>query len=174
MENIEKYIAIVDEQEQTLRFDHLTNTDAFELGLIVIDQCKTGYSQPVSVRIDIDNVTVFYHLMDGTDLNNDWWMKKKLNGTLKTGRSSFMNFLTIRANGRWDDFPWSKDDGNFAVVGGCFPLRIKNGELRGHLMVSGLVHQEDHQIMADSLATLLHVKIPTILDGGSFEAKKYE
>lgn len=169
MQNVEKYVAIVDEQEQKLRLDRMNYSDALELGLIAISLSKERYSKPVSVRIDVDNVTAFCHFMDGTNLHNDWWMKKKLNGCLKTGRSSFMNFLTVEASDRKKENPWSLDDGNFATVGGCFPLRMRDGELLGYMMVSGLDHEEDHQLIVDALSQFLHTEVSTVLDGGSFK-----
>ncbi len=169
MENIEKYIGIVETQQNSLRFQEFTYTDAFSLGISVVERAKMFYEKPVAVRIDIDGVTVFYHLMEGTSLNNDWWMKKKLNGCMKTKESSFMNFLKIRASNRFDEFPWSKDEGSFALVGGCFPIVLLSGEQKGFLMVSGLPHPQDHQLMVDTLADVLDTEVPTILDGGSFE-----
>ena len=77
-ESIERYISIVTEQQKKLRFEHLSYDDVLSLGLFVIKTAKNNYSKPVSVRIDIEGVTVFYYLMEGTGLNNDWWMKKKL------------------------------------------------------------------------------------------------
>ena len=164
-QEIQKYIGIVKEQQESLRVgEGFCNNCAWELGQIFVKTAREKYA-PVSIRIDIDGVTVFYYLMKGTSLDNDWWMKKKLNGCMKTGESSFMNYLQITASGNEEAYPWVKDVGNFAAVGGCFPLRTDSGELKGYLMVSGLPHEKDHQLIIDSLSEFLEIPVPTVLDG---------
>lgn len=160
---IEQCISIVEEQQLKLRFEKLNYDDAFALGNYVVETAKENYSKPVAVRIDVEGVTAFYCLMEGTGLNNDWWMKKKLGGCQKTGESSFMNFLKIRAAGRDDEFPWSKNESSFAVVGGCFPLCLRDGNNIGYLMVSGLPHQQDHQLIVDSLSGFLGIDVSSVL-----------
>ena len=39
---------------------------------------------------------------------------------------------------------------SLVICGGGFPLIIR-GELRGSILVSGLVHDEDHQVIVDCL-----------------------
>ena len=41
-------------------------------------------------------------------------------------------------------------DESLVICGGGFPLIIR-GELRGSILVSGLVHDEDHQVIVDCL-----------------------
>ena len=43
------------------------------------------------------------------------------------------------------------------------PIFGKNGETHGFVMVSALSHEEDHQLIADSMAAYLDVEIPSIL-----------
>ena len=80
-----------------------------------------------------------------------------------------MNFLKINASNRYDEFPWSRNESSFAVVGGCFPLCTTEGKNIGYLMVSGLPHQEDHQLIVDTLSGFLGIDVPSVLDGGSFK-----
>ena len=44
-------------------------------------------------------------------------------------------------------------DESLVICGGGFPLIIR-GELRGSILVSGLVHDEDHQVIVDCLRKL--------------------
>ena len=164
----EKYIDIVKGQEESLRVASFSNDDALRLGLIVIDRALKVFQKGVSVRIDVDGVTAFYHLMGNASLSNDWWMQKKMNGCKKTGHSSFYNYLEIEGMDRQEEYPWCKNTGNYALRGGCFPLMTKNKEVLSYVAVSGLPQAEDHQLVADSIAQFLGANIDTVLDGFSF------
>ena len=45
-----------------------------------------------------------------------------------------------------------KKDESLVICGGGFP--IIRGELRGSILVSGLIHDEDHQVIVDCLRKL--------------------
>ena len=47
-------------------------------------------------------------------------------------------------------FEEDEKDESLVICGGGFPLIIR-GELRGSILVSGLVHDEDHQVIVDCL-----------------------
>ena len=160
-----KYTDIVKQQEETLRFAEFSQDDALKLALIIERRTMETYGRPVSVRVDINDITVFYHLMGRASLSNDWWMKKKLGGVKRTGHCSFYNYLTIEAPEKYDEFPWAKNQGNIALRGGCFPLFDLDGVPFGYVMTSGLTQVQDHQLVADSLAEFKGVSIPTVDDG---------
>lgn len=165
-QGFEKYVEIISRQEELLRFEKLTQDDCLQLGLKIIETTLRDYGTGVSVRIDLDGVTCFYHLMGEASLSNDWWMQKKLNGCMKTGKSSFLNYLEIEALGHVDEHPWAKNQGNYALRGGCIPLKNKDGELLGFAVVSGLPQVDDHQMLANAIAEYLGIQIPSALDGG--------
>mgnify|MGYP000558285489 FL=1 len=50
-------------------------------------------------------------------------------------------------------FEEDEKDESLVICGGGFPLIIR-GELRGSILVSGLVHDEDHQVIVDCLRKL--------------------
>ncbi len=164
-----KYIQIITEQETLLRFESFTNQDALALGLKIIEKSAKYGGKPVGVRVDIDSFTVFYHTMNGTDASNGWWMQKKLNASLKTGKSSLLNRLEIVTLKNTSSYPWSLNEACYALWGGSFPINDKNGVPLGFVMTSGLDHQCDHQILADSLAEILGISIPTVLDGDLYK-----
>ena len=52
---------------------------------------------------------------------------------------------------------------NFAACGGCFPVFRQDGKAPCcHVLVSGLRHQEDHQVIADAMAWQLGKTIPSV------------
>lgn len=166
--DFEKYIGIVERQDKALRFDKFDSGDAFKLCQIIMELVQKQYGRSVSIRVDLDNITTLYYLMGNSSLGNDYWMQKKLNGCMQTGNSSFMNYLKIEGLDKMDEFPWAKNQGSFALRGGCVPIRLKDGSTKGFCMVSGLIQAQDHQLVADALASLLGVEIETVLDGTEF------
>ncbi len=164
MADYSRYIEMVKRQEEILRFADFSQDDALKLALIIERRTMEIYGRPVSVRVDIHDITVFYHLMGRASLSNDWWMKKKLNGVKRTGHCSFYNYLTIEASERFDEFPWAKSQGNIALRGGCFPIYDLEGVPFGYVMTSGLTQVQDHQLVADSLAEFSGKEIPNVDD----------
>ncbi|MGI6005600.1 MAG: heme-binding protein [Christensenellales bacterium] len=164
--SFEKAVGIARRQEELLVYDKFDHEDALALGLKVAALAGKNYGATVSVRVDIEEFTVFYYRMQGRHLGNDWWMAKKLNGSRKTGRSSFANYLELR--GKQEEYPWIEQVGNYALCGGCFPIRLKGGVLAGFVMCSGLKHEMDHQLLVDALSEVLGVPAPTVLDGTAY------
>ncbi len=161
----ESWIEIVSEQEKLLLFENLSNETLLQLGLKIIELALAKYKKGVSVRIIYHDAIVFSHMMEGCSLENDWWMTKKQNTCLKTGLSSLLSFLKIEY-GLLQRESWCDMEGNYALCGGCFPLRLTNGSIAGYALVSALPHELDHQLLADALAQLLHVDIPVLLPSG--------
>lgn len=149
-------------QEELLAFDQFGREDVLALGLRIIDLAKNKYGHGVAVRIISDDAITFCHMMDSTSLENNWWMNKKLNTCHKTGVSSLRAALEfefgIRKSGAW-----TGDEGNYALCGGCIPVKLKNGDTAGYVIVSGLPHEQDHQLAADAMAGHLGIKIPSII-----------
>ena len=156
----EEWLRPVIKQEEALVFEQFEQKDVFKLADGIMELALGKYGHGVSIRIILDNVTTFYCLMEGSTLENDWWMTKKLNVCNKTGVSSLRTALEIKFGAKEPE--WAKDEGNFALVGGCIPIKLKNGEIKGYAMVSALPHQLDHQLIADAMAKMLGVEIPSI------------
>ena len=99
--------------------------------------------------------------MDGTDSYNEWWMDKKLNTCRMTGVSSIRSLVEV-AEGVRPMEPEFENENNFALCGGCFPLRNAAGKLLGYALCSGMPHQCDHQLIADALSEFLNVGVPSL------------
>ena len=101
--------------------------------------------------------------MDGTSTNNEWWMDKKLSTCRMSGVSSIRTLVEV-AEGLRPMEPEFENENDFALCGGCFPLRNADGKLLGYALCSGLAHECDHQLIVDALAELLGREIPRIVD----------
>lgn len=157
-----EWLPIVKEHEEKLRYESFTRKDALELGLKVIELAERQYKQNVVVRIVADGIPVFCHSMDGCDMRNEWWMSAKLNAAMETKSSSLLAMLE-RVHGCKEMEYWCKYENSFLLCGGCFPLKLKSGEIRGYVIVSALTHEEDHQIIVDAMSEILDIPINTIL-----------
>ena len=152
---------IIAKQEEILRYETFTRQMALELGLKILELAKAEYKQSAAIQIIEDGVVIFAYKMPGTDAENDWWMGKKLSTSRLTGTSSLRACVDSYAGLREPE--WNERIGNFAACGGCFPVFRKDGKKPVHyVLVSGMEHQDDHQIMADAMAWQLGLDIPSI------------
>ena len=73
------------------------------------------------------------------------WLDRKQNTVEQYHHSTYYVFLDQEERHVYDE-----NDSTIAICGGGFPLIIK-GELRGCVIVSGLAHDEDHQLIINTL-----------------------
>ena len=149
------------EQEALLRYETFTRDMALELGLKIRQLALERYDRTCAVRIIEDGVTIFAFKMPGTNLENDWWMDRKLATSRLTGTSSLRAYVEAEAGLR--EAEWMDWADNFAACGGCFPVLRTDGKASCcYVLASGMEHQYDHQIIADAMAWQLGVEIPSI------------
>ena len=134
------------QQEKECVFETFHHAFALKFGLAIVNYIQSHQLKSVGVRIVYKDLLVFQYLMDGK--NEDMWLKRKERTVLESGHSSYYTFF------HQDDYPWMKDNDLYTLGGGGFPINEK-GEIVGAICVSGLKHNEDHQLIVDSLMTLL-------------------
>lgn len=152
---MEHNIGILEEQEQKLRFAHFTHKDALDLGLYMINRAKE-LETCVSVAVrSAEGAVLFQHLPDGTEKNNENWMRRKANTVLLMGCSSLRARYNLeRAKETLEDHGLSSAD--YALCGGGFPVRLLDGTLAGAVTVSNLFHISDHEFVTGSLREYLN------------------
>ena len=156
-----EWLDIVKEQESKLLFDHFDEDVALEIGLSIIELAVKKYRRVISTRIVMDSTIVFSYKMPGTFSENDWWMDRKLAFSRYTGVSSLRGYLEEQMGLR--DHNWEKREGNLADCGGCLPVRMKDGgPVFAYILVSGMEHEEDHQLAVDAAAKYLKIEVPEI------------
>lgn len=155
-------IAQVTEQEEMLRFDHFTNKDAWELGKLYVEKISNeGINMAVAIR-KVNGNTVFSYFTDGTNLCNENWMRRKFNTVILNEMSSFKQWAIHDMKGRSaEDIGLTTKD--YALVGGGFPIKLKNGEMVAVVLASNLPHEKDHRFIVEGLADFLNVEgVPQI------------
>lgn len=156
-----EWVEIISEQEKTLRYESFSRETALELGLKIIELAKSKGWGNAAVRIVEDNATIFAYKMPGTSEENDWWMSRKLAVARRAGCSSLGAYVEAESGLRkpfWEDRP-----DNYASCGGCFPVLMADGSAPfAYVLVSGMAHYHDHQIIADAMAWQLQKQIASI------------
>ena len=155
------WVQIIAEQEHILRYESFTRENALELGLKIVELVKANGWGNAAVRIVEDNTTIFAYKMPGTSAENDWWMDRKLAVARRAGCSSLRAYVDAKSGLReafWEDRPE-----NFASCGGCIPVFMTDASIPwAYVLVSGLAHYHDHQIIADAMAWQLKKNIRSI------------
>ena len=162
----ERWLPIVKEQEKKLRFQQFGRKEAWTLGQKAVELIEgryQNYGQGIAMWVILDDTLVFSHLMESTNIENNWWMQKKLNTVKKTGVSSLRSMLEVEY-GQRERESWCAQTGQYALCGGCIPIWLENGSVAGYAIVSNLPHECDHQLLADAMAEVLGIKIPSLLD----------
>ncbi|MCI8862780.1 MAG: hypothetical protein HFI20_09910 [Lachnospiraceae bacterium] len=154
----ESWLEILKEQEELLRYDTFTRSMALELGLNILKLAENTYQKPLAVQIVEDGTIIFAHKMAGTSSENDWWMNRKLAVSRLTGKSSLYSCVETEMGNPAPQ--WQERPNNYAVCGGCFPILPADGSTPwAYVLVSGMKHFEDHQVIADAMALQLDKKI---------------
>ena len=154
----ESWLEILKEQEELLRYDTFTRSMALELGLNILKLAENTYQKPLAVQIVEDGTIIFAHKLAGTSSENDWWMNRKLAVSRLTGKSSLYSCVETEMGNPAPQ--WQERPNNYAVCGGCFPILPADGSTPwAYVLVSGMKHFEDHQVIADAMALQLDKKI---------------
>lgn len=163
---MEELLRILEMQEEVLQFSHFTNSDAWELGNIIVAEIKKlGLQVVVSIQLN-NGYTVFKYAADGTNLHNDFWLTRKFNMVKVKEMSSLRAYALLQAQEKTLD-DWFLDPKEYGAFGGGFPIRVEEVGVIGAVVVSGLPHVQDHDLVIKCISKYLHVDaIPRIK--GSF------
>lgn len=163
---VEELLAILEMQEEVLQFNHFTNSDAWMVGnSIALEAERRGLPVAISIRLN-NGFTVFQYAANGTNLDNERWMQRKFNTVKVKEMSSLRAYTTLKANDQTLE-DWAMTSAEFAICGGGFPIRIEEVGVIGAILVSGLEHVADHDLIIKCISKYLHVdEVPRIK--GSF------
>lgn len=136
------------ELEQRLSFKSFDHEDCYQLALNIINKVKENNLKNIRIRIVLNNDIVFQYLMNGK--NGEEWLNRKQK-TLETFKhSTYYIYLENEATNKYQQY---LIDNQYAICGGGFPIRV-NHEIVGCVIVSGLAHDQDHQLIVDGLLDL--------------------
>lgn len=144
--DISEELARVKNEEGSLIFDSFNANDAWALGKFITDKCREK-NYDMAIAIELNNKKLFYYAFDGTDLNHERAIVRKINVTNAFRRSSLAMFYELKLkNNTISDR--GRDPMDFLAVGGAIPIRIERTGIVGTACVSGLAHEQDHAFLA--------------------------
>jgi len=143
-------------QEETLQFPVFTNETALQLGLLMVERAK---EKKHAIVIDIvkNGQKLFYHALEGTSPDNEYWVAGKARAVNRFGRSSYYVGLYWRGRGVAIDPAWPIGSDGYAPYSGSFPIIVKNAGFIGTVTVSGLTDTDDadHKFVVDCIKEFL-------------------
>ena len=153
---VEELAKVLEMQEEILQFSSFTNADAWELGtMVVMEARRLGVS--IAVRIRLNNgYTVFQYGMDGTNLYNEQWLTRKENTVRTLEQSSLRLYMSLRETQETLEERFLNPN-EYAACGGGFPIRVEEVGVIGSIVVSGLDHVSDHDLLVKCISKYLHV-----------------
>lgn len=154
----------IDQQEHMLRLKHFSNQDGLDLGNFMVNFAREqGITVSVAVRKNTGGI-LFHHLMEGTNINNQNWMRRKFNTVLLWEHSSLRAWAHERLTGE-TVYTHGFSEEEYIFFGGGFPLILESGEFVGVLTVSNLPHFKDHAFVVAGLAKWLGVEnVPSVVE----------
>lgn len=158
MSTLTQTLARLEREEELLQFEHFSNDDAWTLGTMLVENARKMKACP-AFQITVNGYTVFRYGFPGTNLHNERWLARKRNTTETTHMSSLRAGTLLQINGENIARDWYLPEEDFAVLGGGFPLTLKGTGVIGSVCCSGLPHETDHQIVADTIAQFLHISL---------------
>ena len=147
MQDSKTLLAMCEEQEEKLQFDHFSRADALALGLKLHENAK---KQPT-----VNGLVVFRYFPDGALPDSELWLQRKRRSVELMEMSSLHFLAWLEENGEtMESRKLPADD--YAAGGGGFPIRLRGTGVIGSVCVSGMPdHMDDHRLVVDALAKLL-------------------
>ncbi len=161
---LEEVMKILELQEEILQFTHFTHADAWELGNMIVQEAKKR-EQNVAVSIRLNSgLIVFQYLFDGKTQMNEDWLQRKFHTVRDTESSSLFLYTKLAKTERTMQDVYM-DEKIYANSGGGFPIRVEEVGVIGAVIVSGLNHVADHDLVIKCLSKYLHTdEVPRIKD----------
>jgi uncharacterized protein (UPF0303 family) len=155
--NIDKLSAIVEKQEELLRFPKFSRKDAWGLGneavKIVLEK---GYPMSVNIRL-LSGLTIFQYLAEGSTADNQGWMDKKFHTVRDFEKSTLLFTMGLLKHNQKNLVERGLDPSYYVWGGGGFPIRIKDSGIQAIFTVSGLPGLEDHAVLVNAASAFLKV-----------------
>ncbi len=149
-------IARIAAQEERLVFERFNADLALAIGLDLRERAAAR-GRPVVIDVRFWDRRLFWFAMPGTTMDNEDWVRRKVNAvrrfhksTFRLGREKGARLLPAEAG------PEAVAD--CVLAGGGFPLTVKGVGCVGAVTVSGLPEREDHELVVAALAAALGVE----------------
>jgi uncharacterized protein (UPF0303 family) len=154
MEDYEKMMKDIKEQEEMLQFTEFTNETALQIGMRLIDKAKKG---SLSIVIDITRCghQLFHYAFEGTTPDNDAWIIRKNRVVNRFQTSSLYIGTKLKLEEKTIEEKYHISSKEFCPYGGAFPIIIKNVGVVGTISSSGIRQITEHNLIVGVLKEFL-------------------
>ena len=148
IDNYEMYL----QHEEKYQFPTFSREDVWDLACDVMESNK-DFPKQVAIEIYIGNVMMFRYFPGRCGTLQEMWLQRKRNTVLALGKSSVLAAaqMAMQEKTPADLVPGFPNPDDYAVCGGGFPLRTKDGNIFGTVCVSGLPDVVDHEVIIGGL-----------------------
>ena len=153
-----EHLKELEQAESLFRYTGFTAKDALALGTQIVheaEKCGEGIAVRI-VRIS-DNLPIFQYVDNDRNGRNLEFARMKANVAELTEHSSLWSLVNAAVIG--DDPYGLEKQADCLPVGGAFPI-FAGDELCAIVMVSGLHHGYDHQVIVDARCAVLGCEAP--------------
>ena len=158
----DEIIEICRRQEETLVFPSFTVDDAWTLGCLIREAVQKENGSAV-VDISVFDLRMFACAIGTPTPHNETWIARKRNTCLEFWKSSLRVTQELKRMDKTLPLCGLSEQ-TYALSGGAFPIRLQGEGVIGAVVCSGLPQLHDHQNIADAMAEMLSVKIPSVLE----------
>jgi len=145
-------IAEIKAQEENLIFQSFSHDDAWRLGLVIM---KLATDRGLGIAWDVSrgDQQVAHGATAGSSASNDLWIARKIRAARLLNSSTLRLRLEAAVSGR-NPADWLEPY-QYAIAGGCFPIRVAGGAIVGTATVSGLPDVQDHNLVVEAIEAFL-------------------
>ena len=159
---MDEVINVLSLQEEILQFNHFTNEDAWQLGIMLVAESKKrGLDCSITIRKN-NGSTVFKYAGNTTTLNSDRFTDRTFNTVKIMEKRSLLLYSELKQNEETlEDI--GLDEKEFSCMGGGFPIRVEEVGVIGAIVVTDQNPFINHDIIVKTIGKYLHVdEVPRI------------
>ncbi|HVG27480.1 MAG TPA: heme-degrading domain-containing protein [Acidobacteriaceae bacterium] len=154
-------LAILDEQERLLRFSSFNAETAWQLGSL-LREALLQRGAGGTVEIEVAGQLLFACATPGATPGQADWIRRKRHTVHRFGRSTYAVGRVLERDGETMEARHGLALADYAAHGGGFPIVLEGTGPIGSVILSGLPQREDHNLVAEALATLLNRPVPQL------------
>jgi uncharacterized protein (UPF0303 family) len=137
-------------EEKAIADFHWDRESLTAFGNQIVAQGKRD-SLPLAVAVYYEDVRIFQGFLDGTSSKNELWVNRKINTVRAIGHSTLYSRAVMEKTGAYQELGLENHMGELAICGGGVAIR-KNDQVLAVVIVSGLPHEDDHNMIMSEFA----------------------
>lgn len=150
MNVLEMMLTDLEAEAESLVFDSFSIADGHGIGMYLVTEAKAR-ELAITVDIVLGDHQIFHYALEGTDAENDDWIRRKNNTTKYFGKNSYLVSRELASKGESIEGDYDLSEEDYAPFGGSVPIMLKDGGIAGTITVSGLLDHFDHELVVEAI-----------------------